>query len=847
MFYRLLKFVALPIHPLFVYDGRHKPPFKRGKAVSGRSYGSAPIIRLSKTLIDLFKFPRHDAPGEAEAECARLQRAGIVDAVMTNDVDALMFGSTFTVMNFSKDSASGNSGATHITCYRTEEEHGLPANVPLDRAGMILFAMLSGGDYLPSGVPKCGSKLAAEIAKAGFGSDLLDIVNSDAVDVDAKLDEWRTRLQFELEENESGYFQTKHKAVRIPETFPDRTILSYYANPVVSTSDDLDALRHSLTDAWDQEVDALELRKFAEDVFDWKYRSGAKKIVRLLAEPLASYRLRLGKPVFTPHGYGEFVPDREAPMLRRVYKSRTHMSTDGLSQLQFEIVPIEIVGLDLFAEEPNPKPQQEAVEQLDDEDPELIDEPTAQSTVTEKRPKCYDPYQPEKVWIFETLAEIGIPEVIAKWKREQDEKASAAAAKKTAPKKSITRKRKPIDPGMKPGGILQWAAVSKPRTEMSPAKRAHLDEAVLSAMSENCSPSKRQQQTYNDLEGTPIRSNSAVKTTDLSQRYAREESSPLDDLVDNFSAACNVSDAPAAKRPPRRNPPRRTRNRDAGSGDIEEAAAGELGDKEASFTQPSSASRRKQIMVSHSNSEYQDSVAAGTASFSRATTNRRRATKPKRSRKIQDVAPNSGEVQEVESALASLSISQDTSEAPLPRRKTRTPSSPPPRAHRAASRKPEIVELGSSSEIARASSIPSPAKRSLPLPREIVDLESEPRSTELEDAGDQVSRPLHTAVDDGHREAPSTSSSQSKAQESPNKLKSAKPKKPRRSNGHVESISACNGYWTVDNDTAGEESSRDGESGTSKNDSESPKKQDKKKNNNKKKVGRVSILDLTRL
>ncbi|KAL2008141.1 hypothetical protein VTN00DRAFT_8123 [Thermoascus crustaceus] len=501
LFYRLLKFVALPIHPLFVYDGRHKPPFKRGKAVSGRSYGSAPIIRLSKTLIDLFKFPRHDAPGEAEAECARLQRAGIVDAVMTNDVDALMFGSTFTFMNFSKDSASGNSGATHITCYRTEEEHGLPANVPLGRAGMILFAMLSGGDYLPSGVPKCGSKLAAEIAKAGFGSDLLEIINSDAVDVDAKLDEWRTRLQFELEENESGYFQTKHKAVRIPETFPDRTILSYYANPVVSTSDDLEALRHSLTDAWDQEVDALELRKFAADVFDWKYRSGAKKIVRLLAEPLASYRLRLGKPVFTPQGYGEFVPDKEAPMLRRVYKSRTHMSTDGLSELQFEIVPIEIVGLDLFAEEPNPKPQQEAVEQLDDEDLELVDEPTAQSTATDKRAaKFYDPYQPEKVWIFETLAEIGIPEVIAKWKREQDEKASAAAAKKTAPKKSATRKRKPIDPGMKPGGILQWATVGKPRTEMSPAKRAHLEEAVLSAMPENNSPSKGRQQTYNDLE-----------------------------------------------------------------------------------------------------------------------------------------------------------------------------------------------------------------------------------------------------------------------------------------------------------------------------------------------------------
>ena len=101
LFFRLLKLLALPIHPLFVYDGRHKPPFKRGKAVSARSYGNAPIIQRSKDLIERFRFPWHEAPGEAEAECARLQQAGIVDAVMSNDVDALMFGSGWTIMNFS--------------------------------------------------------------------------------------------------------------------------------------------------------------------------------------------------------------------------------------------------------------------------------------------------------------------------------------------------------------------------------------------------------------------------------------------------------------------------------------------------------------------------------------------------------------------------------------------------------------------------------------------------------------------------------------------------------------------------------------------------------------------------
>ena len=228
--------------------------------MSARSYGSAPIIRRSKDLIERFRFPWHEAPGEAEAECARLQRAGIVDAVMSNDVDALMFGSTLTIMNFSKESGTGTSASTHVTCYRMGNE-GHISNIPLDRAGMILFAMLSGGDYLPSGVPKCGSKLAAQIAKAQFGDDLLKEISSESPDLDSRLNEWRERLQFELEENESGWFTTKHKAVRIPETFPDRTILKYYAEPVVSTEDDMTILRRRLRHAWDCEINTLAIRR----------------------------------------------------------------------------------------------------------------------------------------------------------------------------------------------------------------------------------------------------------------------------------------------------------------------------------------------------------------------------------------------------------------------------------------------------------------------------------------------------------------------------------------------------------------------------------------------------------
>ncbi|KAL5340137.1 hypothetical protein BJX70DRAFT_133242 [Aspergillus crustosus] len=537
LFYRLLKILALPIHPLFVYDGKDKPPFKRGKAVSGRSYGSAPIIHLSKILVDLFRFPRHDAPGEAEAECARLQMAGVVDAVMSNDVDALMFGSGLTIMNFSKESGSGTAAATHVTCYRMGD--GDVSNVKLDRSGMILFAMLSGGDYLPSGVPRCGSKLAAEIAQAGFGGDLLELLEADGAQLEARLNDWRDRLQYELEENESGYFQTKHKVVRIPEAFPDRTILSYYAMPVVSSEQEIEALRCRLRGAWDRDVDVYQLRQFTADAFEWNYRSGARKVIRLLAEPLVSYRLRLGQhPLASERSR---LSNSDAPILEKVYKSRTSFSTDGLTELQFDMLPIDIVGLDLLAEEPNPPmPSQgtaAAGEEEDDGDGEVDLEAETEvippSPTKKRTTKRYDPYTTEKVWVFETLAMMGVPGTVETWKQEQLAKKSAPPAKKTTTRKSGPRRRKELDPSMKQGSILKYGTLKKGRSDMTDYKSAQLFEVAVSTTSPTEAPPLSSPGTYG-LTLTPPK---------LDQR-----ADGFDYLVDRF-ASCDLSGSPVKRRP----------------------------------------------------------------------------------------------------------------------------------------------------------------------------------------------------------------------------------------------------------------------------------------------------------
>ena len=484
LFYRLLKLLALPIHPLFVYDGQQKPPFKRGKAVSARSYGNTPIIRRSKDLIERFRFPWHEAPGEAEAECARLQQAGIVDAVMSNDVDALMFGSGLTILNFSKESGSGTSAATHVTCYRMGNE-AQTSNVPLNRAGMILFALLSGADYLPSGVPKCGSKLAAEIAKAGFGEDLLQELTSQSPDLGSRLSEWRERLQYELEENESGYFATKHKAVRIPDNFPDQIILKFYADPAVSTEEEMAALKCRLKHEWDRDIDPLAIRSFAAENFEWNYRSGARKVIKLLAEPLVSYRLRLQRPVSGVF-QGSLAPDCDVPWMQKVYRSRVSFATDGLTELQMDILPIDVVGIDLLAEEPNPPlPSQESMPSQtidrsgdEEDDAELAVEVAPPTPSKSRVTKRFDPFSIGKLWVFETVARLGVPDAVNKWENEQADKANKTATKKSATRRSGPRKKGPIDPGMKRGSILKYGTLTKEKSELFSSSKTHILEAA---------------------------------------------------------------------------------------------------------------------------------------------------------------------------------------------------------------------------------------------------------------------------------------------------------------------------------------------------------------------------------
>ncbi|CAN9092167.1 unnamed protein product [Alternaria alternata] len=465
-YYRLLRLISLAIHPVFVFDGPNKPPFKRNKR-TGPNVASIPEF-LAKQLLKQFGYPIHLAPGEAEAECALLQREGIVDAVLSEDVDTLMFGSGITIRNWSPEK-SGKT-PTHVNVYDAVETKNGPSG--LDREGMILVALMSGGDYVPEGIPGCGPKTACEAAKAGFGADLCKIPKNDS----RAMAEWRERLQHELKTNESKLFKRKHGALKIPDDFPRLDILGYYTHPAISNQAGLDKLRRSIH--WDQEIDFSGLREFTHDAFDWVKLEGAKHFVRSLAPSLVvrQLRLRAGSLDRLPSDDIQAIQEDEALLIKGLHGKRQHPVTDNCTELRVSFTPIELVKIDLSKEDPDddvempPPSSQQAGGDAD------LDEDDLEEDGPKKRgPTKFDPEKAARIWVMETFVKVGVPLRVQDWEVERQTKqkpkraatvqepGNAAPKAKAAPRRTKTAGDQPQ------ARIETFAKVTKPGSKLSRA------------------------------------------------------------------------------------------------------------------------------------------------------------------------------------------------------------------------------------------------------------------------------------------------------------------------------------------------------------------------------------------
>ncbi|KAK6585927.1 hypothetical protein PZA11_000984 [Diplocarpon coronariae] len=451
LYYRLVRLLSLAIQPLFVFDGPKKPKVKRNKKVSHS--GASGADKSTKQLLNLFGFPYHSAPGEAEAECALLQRHGIVDAVLSEDVDTLMFGSGITLRDWSAEGSRGNGPPTHVSLFDAKKTK--EGKSGLDREGMILIALLSGGDYDTEGLPRFGIKAACEAARADFGKSLCRLSKSDEDGLAA----WRKNLTDEIQTNKSKFFRTK-KSLTIPDTFPSQDVLSLYTHPVVSSASKIEKLKEDII--WDGDVDVPELREYVKDEFDWTNIEGARKFIRNLAPALLVKQL-LKRANRRDSGYEDILLTQmnEMEYVRSICGRRRHESADGMVELRVVFHPMDIVKLNLDNEyDDSADYGRDGLAPANDEDQiEAYVSGEEAVAVSGKRAQSqYDPTKPDRTWIPETILKVSLPLKVEDYE--------AAERIKKMPKVKALRastKTKVTNGGMPSGAIDKFMRVSKTR------------------------------------------------------------------------------------------------------------------------------------------------------------------------------------------------------------------------------------------------------------------------------------------------------------------------------------------------------------------------------------------------
>ena len=113
------------------------------------------VIEESKRLLTLFGVPFIVAPTEAEAQCAQLERAGLVDGTVTEDSDALLFGARHVYRRLFDPKRD-------VEVFVMDD---IERELALSRAQLIDLALLLGSDYT-DGVHGVGIVNAMEIIKA---------------------------------------------------------------------------------------------------------------------------------------------------------------------------------------------------------------------------------------------------------------------------------------------------------------------------------------------------------------------------------------------------------------------------------------------------------------------------------------------------------------------------------------------------------------------------------------------------------------------------------------------------------------------------------------------------------
>ncbi|KAI0289660.1 hypothetical protein BC826DRAFT_1098460 [Russula brevipes] len=531
LFFRCARLTSAPFLPIFIFDGPKRPKFKRGKKISGEKHW---LVDSMKGIIEAFGFEWRMAPGEAEAELAHLNSTGVIDAILSDDVDNFLFGARMVIRNPSVNLTGNNKHATknadgrvdgnHSTIYTSADILAHPS-VQLTRGGLILIGLLSGGDYHPAGLSRCGPGIAHGLAKCGLGDELLEAAQSlTRTELSDFLTTWRDALRSELRTNARGHLGTKKPSLAktVPDTFPDVDVLLSYTNPITSATD-AGARRTHTPPRWECEPDLAKMAHLCELHFEWGLKDIIIKRFRTVLWPsivlralrrsaLETYTNALCQPPCTPTRERESHQDSlgtpskllarhfssmaleadgegdEGSGLRdlivKIHSSRTHAYTDGILEYRLEIAPAPLVRLASAGIQGLRKPADTTYDVLpseSDDSDDGDDEDGCGGTGKRKKRRGGPPPEPEshvRVWMPACMVRIALPDLVEQYKAALE----AKRAKKSRPKAPKGTARAPATKGKRKATLPSRKATEVPPV---PADAEYFDLDVSSTSEES--------------------------------------------------------------------------------------------------------------------------------------------------------------------------------------------------------------------------------------------------------------------------------------------------------------------------------------------------------------------------
>ncbi|XRO75535.1 flap endonuclease-1 [Methanocaldococcus sp. 28A] len=256
VFYKTIHLLENDITPIWVFDGeppklkektrkfrremKEKAEIKMKEAIKKEnfeeaakyakrvSYLTPKIVENCKYLLSLMGIPYVEAPSEGEAQASYMAKKGDVWAVVSQDYDALLYGSPRVVRNLT----------TTKEMPELIELNEVLEDLRISLDDLIDIAIFMGTDYNPGGVKGIGFKRAYELVRSGVAKDVLkkEVENyeeireifkkpkvTDDYTLNLKLPNKEGIIKFLVDENDFNYDRVKKHVDKLYNLIANKT------------------------------------------------------------------------------------------------------------------------------------------------------------------------------------------------------------------------------------------------------------------------------------------------------------------------------------------------------------------------------------------------------------------------------------------------------------------------------------------------------------------------------------------------------------------------------------------------------------------------------------------------